>query len=56
MTHGKGSKLYDVDGNEYIDYLLGFGPVLLGHAPDSVGEAVMKQIPLALSILLLLWI
>ena len=46
MTHGKGSKLYDVDGNEYIDYLLGFGPVLLGHAPDAVGEAVMKQIPL----------
>ena len=45
MTHGKGSKLYDVDGNAYIDFLLGFGPVLLGHAPDAVGEAVMHQIP-----------
>lgn len=46
MTHGKGSKLYDVDGNEYIDFLLGFGPVLLGHAPEAVGKAVMEQIPL----------
>ncbi len=46
MTHGKGSKLYDVDGNTYIDYLLGFGPVLLGHAPEAVGRAVMEQIPL----------
>ena len=31
MTRGCGSKLYDVDGNEYIDYLLNYGPLILGH-------------------------
>ncbi|MBQ9938985.1 MAG: aspartate aminotransferase family protein [Oscillospiraceae bacterium] len=44
MTHGKGSKLYDVDGNEYIDYLLGFGPMLLGYCPEAVNKAVIEQI------------
>lgn len=44
MTHGKGSKLYDVDGNEYIDYIAGFGPMLLGHCPKTVEEAVEKQL------------
>ncbi|GAH70885.1 unnamed protein product, partial [marine sediment metagenome] len=29
MTHGRGSKEYDVDGNEYIDYFLGAGPLIL---------------------------
>ena len=37
MTHGKGSKLYDVDGNEYIDYILGFGPMLPGPLPPGGG-------------------
>src|SRR5690606_21992546 len=40
ISHGKGSRLYDVDGNEYIDYLLGQGPNFLGHAPDDVLDAV----------------
>lgn len=44
MTHGKGSKLYDLDGNEYIDYVLGFGPMLLGHCPDAVDKAVKAQL------------
>lgn len=44
MTHGKGSKLYDVDGNEYIDYVAGFGPMILGYSPDSVNAAVKEQI------------
>ncbi len=44
MTHGKGSKLYDVDGNEYIDYIGGFGPMILGYAPEAVNVAVKKQI------------
>lgn len=44
MTHGKGSKLYDVDGNEYIDYVLGFGPMLLGYANPAVDAAVKSQI------------
>jgi len=44
VTHGKGSKLYDVDGNEYIDYVAGFGVLLLGHSPENVSEAVKKQL------------
>lgn len=44
MTHGKGSKCYDVDGNEYIDYILGFGPLILGHSPEVVNQAVKEQI------------
>lgn len=44
MTHGKGSKCYDIDGNEYIDYILGFGPLILGHSPDAVNEAVHAQV------------
>lgn len=31
MAKGKGSHIWDVDGNEYIDYLMAFGPVLLGY-------------------------
>lgn len=44
VTHGKGSKMYDVDGNEYIDYLLAMGPAILGHSPDVLNEAVKAQI------------
>ena len=40
LSHAKGSRLVDVDGNEYIDYLLGQGPNFLGHAPDAVLDAV----------------
>lgn len=36
MEKGKGSKIYDVDGNEYIDYVLSWGPLILGHADDNV--------------------
>jgi glutamate-1-semialdehyde 2,1-aminomutase len=43
-THGRGSKLYDVDGNEYIDYVAGFGPLILGHAPEPVIRAVAEQL------------
>lgn len=46
MTHGKGPKLYDVDGNEYIDYILGFGPVILGYANEAVNSAVTRQLAL----------
>ncbi|WP_156291205.1 glutamate-1-semialdehyde 2,1-aminomutase [Oceanobacillus salinisoli] len=46
MESGKGSKIYDVDGNEYIDYVLSWGPLILGHANDQVvtklNEAVQK--------------
>ncbi|MFD2657504.1 glutamate-1-semialdehyde 2,1-aminomutase [Gracilibacillus thailandensis] len=36
MESGKGSKIYDIDGNEYIDYVLSWGPLILGHADDRV--------------------
>jgi len=40
FEQGKGAKLYDVDGNEYIDYALGQGPLILGHSPTKVVDAV----------------
>ena len=39
-----GSKLYDVDGNEYIDLLNGFGPTMFGHEPSFVVDAVKEQL------------
>lgn len=42
MEKGAGSKLYDLDGNEYIDYVLSFGPLILGHADEKVTEALTK--------------
>jgi len=44
ISKAKGAKIYDVDGNEYIDYHLAFGPVLLGHAHPSVAAAVKNQL------------
>ena len=44
ITHAKGSKKWDVDGNEYIDYVMGHGALLLGHGHPTVVEAVQKQI------------
>jgi glutamate-1-semialdehyde 2,1-aminomutase len=43
-SHGTGSHLFDVDGNEYVDYLLGLGPMILGHRPPKVTAAVVKAI------------
>lgn len=40
MDHAKGSHIFDVDGNEYIDYVCSWGPGILGHAYDRVIEAV----------------
>ena len=42
MERGKGSKIYDIDGNEYIDYVLSWGPLILGHSNDRVVEALKK--------------
>jgi glutamate-1-semialdehyde 2,1-aminomutase len=42
MSNGKGSKIYDIDGNEYIDYVLSWGPLILGHTNDRVVEALKK--------------
>ena len=41
---GKGSKIYDVDGNEYIDYSLGYSVLVLGHSHPAVLEAVKQQL------------
>ena len=40
----KGSKLWDLDGNEYVDLVNGFGQTAFGHSPDFVVEAVKKQL------------
>lgn len=44
FSHGKGARLYDVDGNEYIDYINGLGPMILGYSPDSLNAAVKEQV------------
>ena len=44
ISKAKGSKIYDVDGNEYIDYHLAFGPVVLGHGHPGVVTAVKDQL------------
>ncbi len=41
MASAKGSKIYDIDGNEYIDYVCSWGPMILGHAHPAVVEAVV---------------
>jgi glutamate-1-semialdehyde 2,1-aminomutase len=42
ITRGQGSHLWDVDGNEYVDYIGSWGPLILGHADSKVVEAVME--------------
>ena len=44
VESGQGSRLRDVDGNEYIDYLLGLGPMIFGHRPARVTQAVVDFI------------
>ena len=44
IREGRGSRVWDEDGNEYIDYLIGSGPMLLGHGNAEVLEAVAGQI------------
>lgn len=44
MSRAKGSRLWDVDGNEYVDYYGGHGGKMLGHAPAAVVAAVQAQI------------
>jgi glutamate-1-semialdehyde 2,1-aminomutase len=44
MEHARGSKKWDVEGREYVDYWSGHGALLLGHAPETVVRAVTDQI------------
>lgn len=43
LEYGKGCRLIDVDGNEFIDFLCGYGPIILGYREDEVDDAVIRQ-------------
>ena len=45
IREGRGGRVRDVSGNEYVDFLLGSGPMLVGHAHPEVVAAVQEQIP-----------
>ncbi|MBC7341847.1 MAG: glutamate-1-semialdehyde 2,1-aminomutase [Clostridia bacterium] len=44
IDHGQGSRVYDVDGNQYIDYLGSWGPLILGHRHPRVVEALSRVV------------
>ena len=44
LSHGRGSKIYDVDGNEYVDLHGGYGVGLAGHGHPAIVEAVQRQV------------
>jgi glutamate-1-semialdehyde aminotransferase len=44
LETGKGCRLRDVDGNEFVDFLCGYGPIILGYREEEVDDAVCKQI------------
>ncbi|MEO6912147.1 MAG: aspartate aminotransferase family protein [Edaphobacter sp.] len=44
FSHGEGATLYDVDGNSYLDYTLGWGPNILGNAPPEIVEAIRTTV------------
>jgi glutamate-1-semialdehyde 2,1-aminomutase len=44
IDRAKGSRLYDVDGNEYIDYVLSWGPMILGHSHPAVVKAIKAAV------------
>ena len=48
FTSAHGSGLIDADGNQFIDYVLGMGPMILGHSPQEVIEAAKKQLDISL--------
>ena len=49
IARGQGARVWDEDGTEYIDYLIGSGPMLLGHGHPEVMEAVLEQLPLGMT-------
>src|ERR1700689_4984811 len=49
IAHGDGSHIYDVDGNEYIDYVLSWGPLILGHCFPPVMEALQEVLKIGTS-------
>jgi glutamate-1-semialdehyde 2,1-aminomutase len=49
ITHGEGSRIYDADGNSYIDYVNSWGPLLLGHRPACVMDALRDALEVGTS-------
>ncbi len=49
IARGEGSKIYDVDGNQYIDYVLSWGPLILGHRPQVVTDALREVLEIGTS-------
>ena len=43
VSHGKGARFWDTSGNEYIDYVLGSGPLVLGHAHPAIQKAIAAE-------------
>ncbi len=44
IARAKGAKMWDVDGNEYIDHVCSWGPMILGHSPDHIVEVLKDEI------------
>src|SRR5438132_5204035 len=44
IAKGKGSKIWDVDGNAYIDFVCSWGPLILGHSHPAVTKAVIEAV------------
>lgn len=44
LKKGKGARVWDVDGNEYLDYTMGLGPLSLGYCDDKINQAVIDQL------------
>ena len=44
IARGKGARIWDADGNEFIDCLLGLGPIILGHADVRFNRAVVEHL------------
>ena len=45
IAHAEGAYLHDADGNRYVDYVMSWGPLILGHAHPAVVEALQAQVP-----------
>lgn len=44
ISHGKGSHIFDIDGNSYVDYVLSWGPLILGHAHPRIVDALKRAV------------
>ena len=46
ISHGKGSRIFDADGKEYVDYVMGGGPMMLGHGiPTPLSPLFLRRFP-----------